>query len=213
MLTMAVSSTTISWARAMTTRARPRLRDLVSIPVAPQFEYGMPLGLPDEVGHRRVGGKRVKTTKEGRLQGRLQARPQHLVQDWSGSLRSQFESGNRLVVPPSTEDSLPCRAQVPGPVGLPERRQQPATPVVLEQPDRGGSQLAARPAAHREQSHGSNRNAGSKQTQDQWVEGQDVPGNLRGSGHFNLPPLGYNCSCRYIFSNSLRMQMMDSNKA
>src|SRR5947209_7333908 len=120
MLTMAVSSTTISWASAMTMRARPRLRDLVSMLAAPYFENGMPLGLPNEVGRRCVGGQRVEATKEGRLQGRLQARPEHLVQDCASRFGSQLDSGNRLVVPPPAEDSLPRRAQVPGPVGLPK---------------------------------------------------------------------------------------------
>src|SRR2546426_4733224 len=225
MFTIAVSSTTISWATAMTARASPSdwggidspppLRGRVGVggtsvaiinsslrkfppPLAgegrvgvwPQLEDRVALRLVNKVGHRRIGAQGVKAAKERRLQRRLEARPEHLLQNRSSGVRGQLDGGNRLPVSPSTEDPLPCRAQVTGPVGLAERRQQPAVPVVLEQPDRGGPRLTAGSAAHGKQGHRAYRHADSEQTKDQRVEDRDIPRNVRGLGHFSAPPSG-----------------------
>src|SRR5207244_1481653 len=214
MLTIAVSSTTISWATAITIRASPSdlpprvaglnspppLRGRVGVggtcvaivnsslrnfppPLAgegrvgawPQLEHRVALRLVDEVGSRRIGGQGVKAAKKRRLQWRLEARPEHLLENRSRGFRGQLDGGNRLAVSPAGEDPLPCRPQITCPVGLPECRQQPAASVLLEHSDRCGPRLAAGSAAHRQQGHRPDRYADSKQPQDQRIQGRDVP--------------------------------------
>src|SRR5205823_1893129 len=210
MVTMAVSSTPISWATAITTRASPsdlppRVEGLNSTPLRGrvgvagpcvaivtsslpgrqwlQLENWMALRLMDEVGHRRIGGQGVKAAKKRRLQRRLEARPEHLLQNGTGGFRGQLDGGNHLAVLPAAEDPLPCRAQITRPVGLAEGRQQPATPVLLEESDRGGPGPTAGSAAHGKQGHRPYGYADSKQTQDQRIEDRDVARHVRGFRH------------------------------
>ncbi len=64
-----------------------------------------------------------------------------------------------LLAPPAREDSLSRRPQVAHPIHDPERRDEIALPILLDNHDRSGARLPALASAHGEQVHRSPKSA------------------------------------------------------